>query len=1389
MAASAPLETKFEVLYFTCLLNDAAENEEDANKAMESEPVEYEDDAPDGWTDEDAILFEINKETQVWRVFRAMLLRMHGKLESAQAEFELAIESDHVVTVTMAAKLGLAHIKLEQLQPQEAFDMYEQLHHGIKAASDELLVSDSEPVYFHPSSTESDACFGAAQSLRHLGNADAHEMFGEALQADSMCGDALWQSVLCDCKRHSLSVAKASLERLLKEGIPDDAEVPQLHSIIAAGPQLRTTEMALDILRPSPAAIERGNLVESNAGKWRGVLQILGSGDTDALWFHLFAFIGQRRAADASEAVSILMAANAALPAVLDVTTFMHKHRIRKGDADMGQRALLANFHVSLGNWFEKKLGMSDEAFAEYALALEMLDEKIVSHRRVLWKLLWKRHKIFLRRERKDAAIFNLQECIRIITNDYDPFALASDLKRQEVNAKYAKYNFFLGTIYFGLQQIDKCSPLFEEAVKSEKYHAAALGYQGLCLAQCGSEKHSSAMRMLRESLVQGSDTLGETHTIQFQLAALLAHPGPFQNLSGSIEEYSKILEIDPGDTVALSMRGGVYFMAEQTESAIADFSQCIQLLNAQHSHDDRLRHALYSRARALQRLGKYHEAIKDFKSLQAAGMQTMELMGNCASAYEAIGDFDKALSMYEKMIAITDKSEVEKYQAVLHRRAALCSVCNQQELGLRDLNALIQLDPQDVKARHQRGSMLLAKYSSTNISGSKEASREAVSFLRTALEDFQIVLKLQPNHVQARLRRKEVCNLLNETLPDDDAFDEDMKQVEAEELHGIEPDLVIDYALKMAADVCSGQKSFPLLRLRGGKKNAQNRALWEELSFTIHSDGRCEVKDDTFYLVSSTCVRENFDNGLFSFRMCFTAHHKAGVFTLATSKSQVRDDIFRYWHRFKDPNVDPKEKFATPIRLLEKLSSLNSTFVQPLFHVAKLREYQQQYSTAKAMYLTVLAGLVPTSSVQETRQGKENSENKLAPPASRHVEGMTEAMCKPVPGNTVTNRMKGEVFYRLGIIILEDPSIADSERARLEIAVWYLRVSVKIDGSQKDSHFKLGMLLLRAEEFEEAATCFRAVTRIAPKSVESWNNLGVALDRAGQPDESMRAFREATALKPDFQSAICNLCIVTLRNEICTTPDPVELSTVIRQLTEVIDSGDDAHPSRAFAYGLRGLAYQLRNSTKRGIRDADLAVENYVTAVDMDPRNLQGRVGIVCIYLDRQDLAAAYPHLEWLVTSHSRSDIVGELLVWSRKIRLVFEDPISMFLQCLHMNPSFWSLSLTGTNVCIAPLQNKQDLMDTIQFESMKQSDINPRTHRKEGSCMSVYHYTQMASLSLDEGNMQRCLALMTSVLVLLPAKSNAIIRAHVFRSLAFEKHGQIGDFVFGFLHPLSWL
>ena len=185
-----PMDTKFEVLYFTCLLHDAAENEKEANEEMAMQPELYEDEVPQGWSDEDAFLFEINKETQMWTVFRATLLRMQGKLAAAQAEYETAIEANHSAMVSLAAKLGLAHIKLEQLLPQEAFDIYDNLGTAARVAADGLVISQSEPVHFRPIVVEADACAGKAQCMRLLGTPGAQSMFAVAIQTDELCGDA-----------------------------------------------------------------------------------------------------------------------------------------------------------------------------------------------------------------------------------------------------------------------------------------------------------------------------------------------------------------------------------------------------------------------------------------------------------------------------------------------------------------------------------------------------------------------------------------------------------------------------------------------------------------------------------------------------------------------------------------------------------------------------------------------------------------------------------------------------------------------------------------------------------------------------------------------------------------------------------------------------------------------------------------------------------------------------------------------------------------------------------------------------------------------------------------------------------------------------------------------
>ena len=119
-------------------------------------------------------------------------------------------------------------------------------------------------------------------------------------------------------------------------------------------------------------------------------------------------------------------------------------------------------------------------------------------------------------------------------------------------------------------------------------------------------------------------------------------------------------------------MRGGILLVGEQLEESILDFTKCIQLLKGK-THDERCNHALYSR-------------------------------------YEALGEVDKALTCCEKMITSLDKSNAEDYASVLHRRAALCSVCNMHDHVLRDLDEVIKLNPDDVKARHQRGSILCSK-------------------------------------------------------------------------------------------------------------------------------------------------------------------------------------------------------------------------------------------------------------------------------------------------------------------------------------------------------------------------------------------------------------------------------------------------------------------------------------------------------------------------------------------------------------------------------------------------------------------------------------------------------------------------------------------------------
>ena len=778
---ASPLEPRssLDVLYYTCLLHDAADNEQTAQaEEHAAEGGEWDswfceegEEGEDGWTDEDAALFLINKETQMWRFLRANLLRMEGKLDLAQSELDIAIEAGHNIMVTLAARLCWAHIRVEQLKPQEAFETYDLLITDARLAADGMVISPSDPLLILPVSVESDAQAGKALCLRLLGRVqDAQACIGAALLADTFCGDAIWQKVTCDCMRNALSAAKSSMEALRKNTSVVRTAGPDLvDDIISRGPQMRSTYMGIDLIHPSEALVERRENVNKHDGRWTSELRRLAiEENVEQLWYLLFAFIAERRATDADDAITILMGINRSSGRILDLSAFVERNDIRKGKQDSAQNAMLAEFHMKRGNWFDKKLAMYNEAGEEYATALNLLSEEEARHRKIMWKIIWKQHRFHLRRERTESAISTLQECVRVSRIDFRPLAKDNDHFHQHANEKYAKYNFYLGSLYFRLNRVEESVACFAEAMQHSKYHAAALGYFGLCYASMGSSKHLDAISMLRDSLFFGSDTLVNARTIRMTLASLFLKPVQGQNRLEAIEQYAKVVESDPEDTEALVLRGGVLLVGEQLEESILDFTKCIQLLKGK-THDERYNHALYSRGRAYQRMGKYHDAIKDFESTSGTDLQNHdELLSNMASAYEALGEVDKALTCYGKMINSMDKSNAEDYTSVLHRRAALCSVCNMHDHVLRDLDEVIKLNPDDVKARHQRGSTLCSKYAGANVASSKEEDRQGIVFIREALSDFQAVLRLKPNHVQARLRRKEVCNILNETLDDD---------------------------------------------------------------------------------------------------------------------------------------------------------------------------------------------------------------------------------------------------------------------------------------------------------------------------------------------------------------------------------------------------------------------------------------------------------------------------------------------------------------------------------------------------------------------------------------------------------------------------------------------
>ncbi|MDA0710381.1 MAG: tetratricopeptide repeat protein [bacterium] len=94
---------------------------------------------------------------------------------------------------------------------------------------------------------------------------------------------------------------------------------------------------------------------------------------------------------------------------------------------------------------------------------------------------------------------------------------------------------------------------------------------------------------------------------------------------------------------------------------------------------------------------------------------------------------------------------------------------------------------------------------------------------------------------------------------------------------------------------------------------------------------------------------------------------------------------------------------------------------------------------------------------------------------------------------------------------------------ARLE-----LEAAIRLDKTQIDAHYDLGVVLGDLGESRLAEASYRTTLALDPTHADAHNNLGIILARRGDLAEAATHFAEAVRIDPDNKKAAANLARAT---------------------------------------------------------------------------------------------------------------------------------------------------------------------------------------------------------------------------------------------------------------------
>jgi tetratricopeptide (TPR) repeat protein len=147
-----------------------------------------------------------------------------------------------------------------------------------------------------------------------------------------------------------------------------------------------------------------------------------------------------------------------------------------------------------------------------------------------------------------------------------------------------------------------------------------------------------------------------------------------------------------------------------------------------------------------------------------------------------------------------------------------------------------------------------------------------------------------------------------------------------------------------------------------------------------------------------------------------------------------------------------------------------------------------------------------------------------------------------------------------------------------LGASTWAVYAYIESAPDRANSHYRQGMRLLGAGDFQGAAAQFTKAVAIVPEYAEAYLGRGKARQSAGDSNAALADFERAIAINPALEMAYTSRGII----ERSQGDSQKALADFARSV--------DIHPT-SDAYYQRGLTYQTLDQPRRAVADYDAAI------------------------------------------------------------------------------------------------------------------------------------------------------------------------------------------------------